>query len=269
MKKNNILLLVTNDTIVEKLKEESNITFLFPLEDFSVGFPHSFKIHDIKPQHSYIFVNRILDHEGIMNFKSLIDSLPSNIEGIVFDDIGVLNVLLESNSNLKKVLFLNHLNCNYESINSWLEYVDSVVPSVDITLDEIDEILHMSNKPLVLYTFGHVNIMYSRRTLITNYNKNFNASEKDVSDLEEKASKQKFKIIEDNYGSVIYTGKPFNGLVLKHKDNVLFNLINTVFLTDEEVISIIKSGNNLEEKYPYKYLSETKTIFKLKEERKD
>ena len=35
----------------------------------------------------------------------------------------------------------------------------------------VKEILDKADKPLVLYTFGHVNIMYSRRTLLTNFNK--------------------------------------------------------------------------------------------------
>ncbi len=266
MKKNNYLILVENDSLVEKLKEESNITFLFPLQDFSIGFNNTFNIDDIKCDHAYVFINRLLDNDSILSLKEILNSLPSNIEGIVFDDIGVLNILLESNSKLKKILFLNHLNCNYESINTWLNYVDSVVPSPDITIDEIDEILNKSKKMLTLFTFGHVNIMYSRRTLITNYNKNFNANEEKNSLLEEKVSKQKFKIMENKYGTVIYTEYPFNGLKLRNGENVLYYLINTVFLSDDEVIDIIKSTNNLEDKYPYKYLSEKKTIFKLKEE---
>ena len=84
--KNNYLLLVTNNSIVSKLKGESNITFLFPIEDFTVGFENTFKINEIDIDHAYIFVNRLLDKEGIENFKSLIKNLPSNIKGIVFDD---------------------------------------------------------------------------------------------------------------------------------------------------------------------------------------
>lgn len=265
MKKNNTLLLVASKEIYNKAKEESNITFLFPIEKFSVGFSEYFKIEEINIDNAYIFVNRVMDNNLIDDFKIMLKNLPSNIKGIVFDDLGVLNILINEKINLTKILFLNHLNCNYLSINSYLEYVDSVIPSVDITTDEIDEILNKSYKKLVLYTFGHVNIMYSRRNLITSYNNYFNKNMSNNSTLEEKVSKKHFKIIENKDGTVIYTNEPFNGLILREKDNVLFNLINTVFLDPSEVLNIINSKDNLENKYPYKYLSEEKTIFKIKE----
>ena len=260
MKENNILLLVNNKDIVKKLKEKSNITFLFPLEEFSIGFVNTFKVEDISD--GYIFVNRILDNEGIEKFKVLLDNLPKSIKGIVFDDIGILHILNNKKMAIKKILFLNHFNCNYESINCYLEYVDSVVISCDVTFREIKEIL----KELVVYIFGYVNIMYSRRSLISNYNKHFLEDAKLDNYIEEVNSKKKFKILENEYGTVIYTDKPFNGLEVSNLDNVLFDFINGVFLSDEEILEIINRQDNLKDKYPYTYLGENDTIYKIKEE---
>ncbi len=265
MKKNKTLLLVNNANIVDKLKDERDISFLFPLKNYTVGFDNTFQVEDI-PDGGFIFVNRIMDNQTIREFRQILENLPDKIKGIVFDDIGVLNILLELNLNITKILFLNHLNCNYESINAYLNYVQSVVVCPDITFDEIDEILQKAKKPVVLYTFGYINIMYSRRTLLTNYNKNFKKNIKNKARLEDIITKKKFNIWEENNGTVIYTESPFNGLKLREKDNVLYNLINAVFLSDDEVLNIIHDETNLEEKYPYKYLSERGTIFKLKEE---
>lgn len=269
MTKNKNLVLVTNDTLIDRIKkenQESNITFLFPMENFCVGMTKTFKLEEITEE-GFIFVNRILDKEGIEEFKKFLETLPNNIKGIVFDDIGILNVLLETGSKLTKILFLNHMNCNYESINSFLEYVDSVVISTDITSEETKEILKKATKPLVIYAFGYVGIMYSRRTLLTNYNKHFKTSiEKEIT-LKESISKREVKAIENNYGTVIYTNEPFNNLKLRNEANVLYNLINTIFMTDDEIIKIINSDNSLDAIYPYKYLSEEETIFRIKEER--
>jgi len=267
MKKNNYLVVVNNLDLIKNLKE-SNVTFLFPISNYAMGFETTFKITDITVDKAFIFINRVLDNESIKALREELKSLPKNIKGIVFDDIGVLNILLEEKLDLVKILFLNHLNCNYESINSWLEYVDSVVPSVDITDEETKEILDKTQKPLTLFTFGYVNIMYSRRTLLTNYNKNFGLNVPLTSDLEEKISHHKLRMVENAYGTVVYTGEPFNNLKVRGYENVLYNLINTVFLSTEEIINIIHSDDNLEEKYPYKYLSMEKTIFKLKEDTK-
>ena len=187
MKRNNTLLLVNNLEIVDSLKDRENISFVFPLEGYVVGFPDTFKLNDI-PLGGFLLVNRIMDNKTLEDFKELLNNLPTNIKGIIFDDIGVLNILLELKLNLIKILFLNHLNCNYESINAYLNYVDSVVVSSDITFEEIDEILEKAIKPVVLYTFGYINIMYSRRTLLTNYNKNYNKSVNNKAQIEEDIS---------------------------------------------------------------------------------
>lgn len=265
MKKNKLLVLVTTDTLVEKIKEESNITFLFPVTSFCVGFPKTFKVEKL-PDNSYIFINRILDDAGIAEFKKLMDNLPQNIKGIVFDDIGILNIL-NVNKNIEKILYLNHMNCNYMSVTCFLDYVDSVVVSTDITKDEIKDIIKITKKPLVIHLFGHINIMYSRRNLLSNYGVHFNESIKSIETLEETNSKHKIKAVENSYGTVIYTNEPFNNLDLKDED-MLYGLINTIFLTDEEVIEIINSKNNMKDKYPYTYLSEEETIYKLKEDAK-
>lgn len=263
MIKNNILLLVENLELVAKLNGSKNITFLFPIEEFTVGYQKTFKVEEL-PENSYIFINRILDNEGILKLKELLKNVPKTIKGIMFDDIGVLQLLIENHIELESILFLNHMNCNYKSINAYLEYVNSAVVSPDITIEEIDEILENVNKPVVLYTFGYMNIMYSRRNLLSNYNRYFNESLPSTVMLEETSSKKQLKMVENKYGTVVYTNSPFNGLeLLNRKKNVLYHFINTVFLSNEEVINILTNPTKV--KYDYTYLSKERTIFKLKE----
>lgn len=263
MKTNN-LVLITNRTLISQLEKESQVTFLFPIEKFCVGFPECFKIDEIKEE-GFIFVNRVLDHQGILEFIALLKKLPSNIKGIVFDDIGILNVLMEANSKLTTILFLHHMNCNSKSISCYLDYVNSVVISTDITREETISILKHTKKPLVVYSFGYVPIMYSRRGLLTNYNRHFHEDIGMVSNLVEKQSKHELRVVENEYGTVIYTGLPFNNLILRKEKNILYHLINTIFLTDEEVLKIIHAKDFLSKEYPYLYLSDKETIFQLKE----
>lgn len=266
--KNKNLVLITSDTLVNKIKEdkESNITFLFPITGFTVGIPYTFKLEDIKEE-GFIYLNRLLDKKGIEDFKQLLKKIPSNIKGIVFEDIGILNILMENKSKLFKILYLSHMNCNEKSVNAYLEYVDSVVISTDITKDETKEILVKSKKTLVVFAFGYVPIMYSRRTLLTNYNKHFKSNVANAVMLKETMSNNKLKLWENEWGTVIYPELPFNNLSLKNEENILYNYINTTFMSDEEILGILNSKSNLEEIYPYKYLSEEATIFKIKEDK--
>lgn len=261
---NNYLVFVSSPDILLKLSGESNVTFLFPIQDFTVGFPHPFSLSDIQVEHAYLFVNRILDCEGIERFKEIISKLPSNIEGIVFDDLGILEVLNQVPNYLTKILFLNHFNCNTISVNGYLEYVDSVVVSTDLTEEETHQIVSSSSKPVCLYTFGHVNIMYSRRRLITNYNEHFQKKAPLISSLTNDL-KQEFKIVENEYGTVIYSSKPFNGLKYRKFHPVLFHLINPLFLEGDEVTILLHRTDDLRSVYPYAYLSEEETIVRIKE----
>ena len=259
---NNYYVIVTTKTLSEKLKE-SNITFLFPLEGFSVGYPTTFKLDEITCRNAYLFINRILDHNSILLLEEILANLPSNIKGIMFDDLGVLYLLKKMKKKLETILFLNHFNCNYLSIQSFLDEVDSVVISTDITRKETEEILKKTKSRCIVYGFGYISIMYSRRLLITNYNHHFklNASRKNIitNDLG-----KNFRIIENEYGTVIYTGEAYNGL-RKYKNTMKGYLINTLFFTDEEVIKILRQDSKLDELYPYRYLSEEETVVRVKE----
>ena len=99
MTKNKTLLLINDYNLIDTLKKESSITFLFPLEGFSVGYTKTFNIKEINVE-GFIFVNRILDNTSIIELKKILKHLPKNIKGIVFDDIGVLNILQELNLQL-------------------------------------------------------------------------------------------------------------------------------------------------------------------------
>ena len=267
MTKNKILLLVNNKSIIPKLKNK-DITYLFPLNNYSIGFENYYDLNDI-PKGGYIFVNKIMNNTQITEFHNILNNLSSNIKGIVFDDLGILNIFQNLDLNITKILFLNHFNCNYASINTYLSYVDSIVISPDITFLEVKEILSLALKPLVVYTFGYINIMYSKRTLITNYNNYFQTKASLTNYLTEINTKQKFHIIENDDGTVIYPYEPFNGLSLRGLDNVLFEFINGLFLSDEEIINIINAKDDLINKYPYTYLGTKQTIYKLKGEEND
>ena len=264
MKINNFLVTVNNLDIINDLKKVGITTFLFPLKGYTVGFPNTFEISDIKIDNAYIFINRILPSDEIDNLKKLLNEIPENIKGIVFDDLGVLEILKDS--NLKKILYLNHFGTNYESVNHFLEFVDSMVISTDITKEEIEVILANAEKPLVIHAFGYVPVMYSRRTLLTNFNKYFNLENKSIANIKDKMANNKFFVYENEFGTVIYHHLPSNSLEIKHP-NLLYYLINTAFLENDQVIDLfnaLKHDKKINIEYDRGFLNRP-TIYKLKD----
>lgn len=225
----NKLVVITNPNIISDLRA-NNIRLLYPLKSFCVGYNTYFDINKID---DFALVNRILDNDDIQKLDKIIHN--SNIKGIVFDDLGIIDVIKDM--KITKILILDHLATNSKSINYYLEYVDSVIISNDLTKDEILYILNNTNKPLCINVFGLKKLMYSRRTLLTNYNIYHNLENQNV--LDSKIDNNSFKIIENEYGTVFYAYPYYNALELLNSNNVLYYIYNPILLNNKDVINVV------------------------------
>ncbi len=246
-----------------KEKELENVSFLFPLKNFCVGFQDTYELKEITAKHSYLYLNRLLDTESIALLAKTIKKLPKNIEGIVFEDLGVYELIKKR--KLTKILYAQHANCSINTINTYLEKVDSVVISPDITLEETKEILKKASKPLIVYGLGHLSYMYSRRYLNTNYANHFSYQPKQILPLKETITKMPFIAVENEYGTVLYDDKIYYAKELLNEENVLGFLINP-FLINQDASKIIESFQKDELNNNTKGFLYQKTIKKLKKD---
>lgn len=257
---NKLLILVQNKSLINKVKEVEKATFLFPLEGFTVGYPVTFKLDEIDEFGCYILVNRLLDEDSIESLKELFKNFPKNIKGIVFEDLGVIELVKDL--DITKILWQNHLNASYLSINGFLKYVDSVMMSTDITEEEIKLIINKADKPLVLPVLGFTPVMYSRRHLLSNFNINYDDNVSNPNVITEEVLKDEFKIYENEYGTQLFYNKVYDGRCLMKYD-ALYYFINSVFITDEDIISFIKNEELSVSSFDG-FLNK-KTIYKLKD----
>ena len=230
----NKLVTVINREIINDLRGIRDVELLYPLKSFCVGYEIEFSIDEID---GYILVNRILEDKDLDILEKLLAN--SKAKGIVFDDIGIIEIVKDL--PMTKILLLDHKATNYESINYYLEYVDSVIVSNDLTKEEIEEILKKANKPLVVNVFGLKTLMYSRRLLLSNYAIYHNLKIERKMDATISSSKY-FKIIENDYGTKFYAGKYFNGLELLNCSNVLFYWYDLIDLEYDKILPLIKDN---------------------------
>ncbi len=256
-KAHKFLVCVTEEVTVKKVKD---VYFLFPLKNFCVGFTKEYTIEEIKDE-AYIYINRMLNTKDIENLKPIISHLPNNIKGIVFEDLGVYELC--KNLKIEKILYALHANCNSKTINTYLEKMDSVVISPDITYEQTKEILLKARKPLVIYGLGHLNFMYSRRPLLTNYANYYHYPVLRQLDILEEVSKTPFIVMENDYGTVFYDKYIYNASILKDLDNIKFVLINPLKtnLDTKDAIEAFLNGNDND--YTTGFLHQ-KTIYKVK-----
>jgi hypothetical protein len=120
--------------------------------------------------------------------------------------------------------------------------VFSAVISNEITKNEITDIGSGVKKPVVFNVFGKNMIMYSRRTLLSNFNK-YNELEK-YNDmvLGENRTNNNFLVKESSFGSAFFNNEYFNYIEFSdtlNDDNIRFYLVLNLDLSVDKVIDVL------------------------------
>jgi hypothetical protein len=240
--------------------------FLLPLVTFCVGYENGFSVSEINSvkANKYVLINRLLEPSDLVNLRKILPQI--KCDGYIFEDVGLINVFNDLKIPGTKILFMNHFNCNYASINYWLEYVDSVFVSNELTLKEYQSITKKVHKDVVLSVLGYNQVMYSRRTLINNYNEKFNLPKENKVTITKQNTDLKYHLVENAYGTVALSNNVFNGYPLLKLNHVLFYYLNTSFLKVPDVLNFIKTGKFLDSDDGFLYKP---TIYKLKEIKHD
>ena len=223
------MIILPNKKELDLYKKYNLNTFLLPLENYSIGFNCYFNVEEINEIANsntvYVLMNKFL-HRNIDEFRKIYNSFNENIKFIV-EDIGLTDVIGKD----RIVMYENHIVSNYRAIN-FLKQIgfDNVVINNDLTITEIEEILSKTDSNLYYFYVAKNMLMYSRRNLVSNFNKHFKL-EKDNNkyDLKEKVSKQILEITEEEDGSVVRSHKIF--CASKYLDK-LSNLNKIIDLTD-------------------------------------
>ena len=259
MKNNKILIRINNLEEIKEYKKLGISNFLFALKDFSIGY-NSFDLEELSKLdvNTYLLVNRVLDNDGIDSFKKIINKL-SFVKGIIFEDIGIYELLKDSNINL--IWNQNHFAVNTNSVNYWLSNVYSVVISNELEKSELVNILNNINNKVILPVFGLNMAMYSRRYLLSFYNEYKGL--KDIKRALIKTNNDKeFIAIQNEYGTVLFYKEYFN-LINEinnfNDNNILFYYIDPNMLSIGDTIKVI-NGEDYDSFNPF---YENKTVYRI------
>lgn len=247
------LVTVISEEFNKDLRGNDTLVKVYPLKSFCVGYDTYFSIEEID---DFVLVNRILNDEELDTLEYLLKN--SSIKGILFDDLGILEIVADM--SITKILVLDHIATNTSSINYYLEFVDSVVVSSDITREEIEAIVKNASKPVTLMAFGLKKLMYSRRKLLSNYQEYHGLKKENTiySTIGEKG----FLIKEDENGTVFYAKKYYNALELLDLDNVLYFWYDMIGLSLKNAKKILKNEVDVESDTGFLYEAST---FRLKD----
>ena len=258
MNKSKLLININKLEEIAEYKKIGITNFLFAVKGFSIGY-NTFELNEI-PEDSYLLINRVMDTKSIEELRLRKDEL-AKFKGIIFEDLGVYNILRDLEIEL--IWFQNHFTINNESMRFWLSRVDSAVIGNEITSTEIESIIENASKPLVLNVLGKNQIMYSRRTLLSNFNKYNNLDNFNDMTLDVHGTKDEFFARENELGTVIYNNEYFNYLEFAkslNEDKIKFYLIMNLDLNPNDLDEILNGKSFGNDGFLNK-----KTVYKMSE----
>lgn len=191
--------------------------------------------------------DKIIHEYELGDFKEYINNYIDFIDYLIYSDKCVLK-MVDSKYYEKLVYDSKTLVCSYNELNN-IETKSFV--SSELSYDELSEIVYkVDNNKLCINAFGYHQIMYSRRPLISLYNKHLGEellSKNTIYDLKEELRDDFYKITENDQGTFIYT--PFIYALLENvsiiKNKVFMFRINSFLLTYSDVEFICNCYNEL------------------------
>ena len=222
---------------IDAYKENGIDTFIVGLQDYSINYP-SVSLDVIKELSNkyniFVAVNKNIFNSELDDILLKLKELSKlNILGILYYDLGILNLVIDNKIDIDLVWHQTHMVTNYNTCNYYnSKGVNYAYLANEITLDEILEIKSKTNMKLFTEVFGYPIVSHSRRTLLTNYLKTIGKVKEDRTyTLSEKGETLRIKETKD--GASILNGKLTNGT--KPLFDLIENKIDYLVLDMQEV----------------------------------
>lgn len=244
--------------VLVTLRQNKGLERILPLVDgviigkyFTTGY--NFEMEELKSISEYVkshnrkvyvvMDNFISEDEKMLLYEyfDYIDGL--DVDGIYFHDLGIYDVA-KSYGMLSKLIYDGkQVLCNSLDTAFILDRgIDSVVLSRELTLQEISSIVKNNEGRVDLQVFGHLRMSYSKRKFLTNYfneiNKEYDYVNKKTLSLVEEQRNYRMPILEDDYGTTIYTDFIFEMFneIASLKPFLKRAIVDTLFIEDEGLI---------------------------------
>lgn len=209
--------------LVEPMNKE-NLKFncdglILAIKDYAVESNTYFTLDEIKnisdsfSGEMFVKLNKNLMNDDIPFVKDILVQLDKmNITGVFFYDLAVLELKRELNLNIDLVWNQTHMVNNYKTCNYYhSKGVKYALLGKEITLDEILEIIDLSDITSMVEVVSKPSVAFSKRKLVSNYYKDMGIDGSKEIIVNEKVSNLNFDIKEDSNGTVFFLDLITNG----------------------------------------------------------
>jgi len=192
-------------------------------------------------------VDKIMEEDELEDLYKLLDaSMELEIDYYMFSDMAVLNYFKEKKEMKRLIYASKTMNCSYNDISYYQSQGIKVIPSNELTLEDLQEIVKLDN--IVLDGYGYSSIFYSKRKLLTLF-KEYIKSEDNFTEqlftIKEEKRENRYPIFENKNGTFIFTANKY--VIYKElevlKNSFMFK-VESLFIKEEDLFEILAIYNN-------------------------
>lgn len=158
---------------------------------------------------SYLRINRFFFDTELSFLKEEVSKLKEiGLDGILFSDLGVFNVLETTHFQGELILESDTTVTSSQEVNSYLEAgINRLVVARELTIEELELISQNVKQPLWLNVFGHQLMSTSRRKLLSAYGEQVNIAydQSKIYPMQEKTRPENhYLIVEEEAGTHVF-----------------------------------------------------------------
>lgn len=261
--------IITNPSSLDEIIKTKDMVdgFIIGIKDFCVNTNYKIEdfslLNDLKDKDIFISLNKNMHDSDINKVKDILIELNNyNIKGIIYYDVGVLNIYNKLNLNYDLIWAQEHLVTNYNTINYWNQMgANYAFISNDITEEEIIDIVKNSKSKLLINLFGYLPMFVSKRHIVKNYLEYFKLNDNSKINYIEKEDK-KYPIIDSNIGTEVYSNNILNGIKTFVNIDFDYVVLNSFNINLEDFTEIIDMFKNVDKSNVEKYYTKINSMFK-------
>ena len=216
--------------------------YVLGYEKYTFFARHRFSFNEIKsfnePQKIYLLLNVMLHEKDVEDFRLEIEKLSSLNINFIVQDLGMVEILKRYVDTSKIIYNPYTLVCNLEEFRAYQENLRVTVGiSSQLSLDNLERF--KGNSFITLY--GYVPIYQSYRKVISLFSTYHEVNAPKETLVKEATRDDKHHIIENEYGSVIFSSEPVDlvGDIERLKD-VKYLFIDTSYVDDDKINQILE-----------------------------
>ena len=193
---------------------------ILPLMDYAVESNVFFSLDEIlevtnnnSDVEVFVKINKNLMNADIDKVREILIELDkSNIKGIFFYDLAILQLKKELNLSVDLAWNQTHMVNNYKTCDYYYSKgVKYALLGKEITLEEILEIISKSKITSMVEVVSKPSVAFSKRKLVSNYYKDLGIDGATKLTVKEKVTDSNYNLVEDNNGTSFYLDVITNG----------------------------------------------------------